>query len=216
MTSVRVKICGITQVSDLYMAVEAGADAIGFIVGVPQSPRNISINDAKTLIQTTPVFVETVVVTVLKNINDLEYICNELKPRSIQIHGLIHQNKEIRNRITDTRIIRAIRAKSDLNMQTVKETANLFNGIIIDSYVPGKHGGTGKTHDWSLSKQVRSSIHPTPLILAGGLNSENVIDAIQAVEPYAVDVSSGVEVIPGVKDRKKVLEFVKIVKKVEL
>ena len=216
MTSVRVKICGITRLSDLHIAVEAGADAIGFIVGVPQSPRNLSINEAKTLIQATPVFVETVVVTVLKNLTDLEYICDELNPKTIQIHGLTHQNKEIRNRIPDTHIIRAIRAKSDLDIQSVKETAKLFNAVIIDSYVPGKHGGTGKIHDWNLSKQVRFVIHPTPLILAGGLNSENVNDAIHAVEPYAVDVSSGVEASPRVKDRKKVNKFVKKAKKVEL
>ena len=98
----------------------------------------------------------------------------------------------------------------------VLEVAKAFEAILMDSPIPGRYGGTGKTHDWELSRRVRDAIHPKPLILAGGLTSENVEEAIRIVKPYAVDVSSGVESHPGLKDRSKVFEFIKRAKEVEI
>lgn len=216
MSRVRVKVCGITSFKDLRMVVEAGADAVGFVVNVAESPRNLSINEAEKLIKSTPILVETVVVTVPKDPRYLEKIYEGLNPDIIQVHGLSHPYKEVRERLPDARLIGAIQAKSDLTVDVAAEAVNAFDAVLLDSYVSGKHGGTGRTHDWTLSRRVREAIYPTPLILAGGLNPENVKEAIHVVKPYAVDVSSGVESRPGVKDRKKVLEFIENVKGVQI
>lgn len=216
MSRVRVKICGITSLKDLLMVVEAGVDAVGFIVNVPQSPRNLPINKVNELMKSIPIFVETVVVTVSEDLRYLEKVYEELNPDVIQVHGLSYPYKDIRERLPDARLIGAIQAKSDLTIDAAVEAANALDAILLDSYISGKYGGTGRTHDWVLSRCVREAIYPTPLILAGGLESGNVKEAIRMVKPYAVDVSSGVELHPGVKDQKKVFEFVKNVKEVEI
>jgi len=216
MSGVRVKICGITSLKDLFIAVEAGADAVGFIVDVPRSPRNLSINEAKKLMKSTPVFIETVAVTVPKDLNHLETIYRKLDPDIVQVHGLGDLSNEIRERLPNARLIGAVHVESDLAIDTALQTADIFDAILLDSYVLGKYGGTGKTHNWELSKHVRDAIYPKPLILAGGLKPKNVKEAIFMVKPYAVDVSSGVESNPGIKDRKKVSEFIKNVREVEV
>ncbi len=106
--------------------------------------------------------------------------------------------------------------KSDRVVDEAVKAANAFDAVLVDSFVSGKFGGTGRVHDWELSKRVKRLIHPKPLILAGGLNPENVQDAVRAVQPYAVDVSTGVESQPGIKDSKKVFEFIKNAKEVEV
>lgn len=211
---VRVKICGITSTKDLLTAVEAGADAVGFVVNVPQSPRNLPLNQAKEIIKSTPIFVETVIVTVTNDINQLLKIQKELNPSSIQIHGL-KEYHEIRRSLPDTHLIGAIQMDSQA-LKNAMEVADIFDAVLLDSYVPGKYGGTGITHDWEYSKLIREAIHPKPLIMAGGLKPENVKKAVQLVKPYAVDVSSGVESQPGVKDPKRVSEFIKNAKEVEI
>lgn len=216
MSPVRVKICGIKSTKDLHTAVEAGADAVGFIVDVPQSPRNLNINEAKKIMKTAPVFVETVIVTVPNNLNHLEKIHEELNPKTIQVHGSNQTYREIRERLPDTRLIGAIRAENHNTIKTATQAVEILDAILLDTHILGKYGGTGKIHDWNLSKQVREAIHPKPLILAGGLNPENVKKAIQRVKPYAVDVSSGVEARPGIKDPEKVFQFIKNVKEVEI
>ena len=94
------------------------------------------------------------------------------------------------------------------------KAARMFDAILFDSFAHGKHGGTGIIHDWNLSQHVKEVIHPKPLILAGGLNPENVAEAVRTAQPYAVDVSSGVERQPGIKDHKRIIEFIKNAKDV--
>lgn len=194
--------------------VEAGVDAVGFIVEVPQSHRNLSMDAAKALIDATPVFVETVAVTVPENLTSLEKICSVLNPNALQIHGLSGLGREIQERFQDRRLIGAIQCKTTLEINTLVDAADAFDAILLDSYDPTKHGGTGKTHDWEFSKRVREAISK-PLILAGGLRPDNVGAAIKMVKPYAVDVSTGVEAYPGIKDRSKVLQFLENVKENE-
>jgi phosphoribosylanthranilate isomerase len=195
------------------MAVEAGADAVGFIVDVPQSPRNLSRNEAKKLMELTPIFIETVAVTVPKDLNHLEKFYEDLSPNIIQIHGFNILFKDLRTRLPDARIIGAVQIKPNLDINSIIQRSEVFNAILLDS---GEQGGTGKTHNWEISKKIRTVIHPKPIILAGGLKSENVKEAIFTVRPYAVDVSSGVELKPGEKDRKKVFEFIKKVKEIDV
>ncbi|MFW6110729.1 MAG: phosphoribosylanthranilate isomerase [Thermoproteota archaeon] len=214
MSQVRVKICGITSQKDLDTAVQAGADAVGFVVGVPQSKRNLSIHKADTLIESTPVFVDSVVVTVPKDPYHLRKICEEVTPTSIQIHGGKNLYKDIGERRVNTRMIGAIKAKDGLSEREIVRFTRLFDAVLIDSHVPGKHGGTGRVHDWGISKRVRDLLYPKPLVLAGGLSPDNVKEAIQTVRPYAVDVSTGVEKRPGIKDPEKVTKFIKKTKEV--
>jgi len=215
MSRVRVKICGITRREDLSAAVDAGADAVGFVVGVPSSPRNLSSDKAGELIDHTPVFVDSVVVTVPGSLSQLERVYRELNPSALQIHGQNLSDVTLRERLPGARLIRAVQAKSDDVIEAAVAASEAFDAVLLDSSASGKYGGTGKTHDWALSKCVNQAIAPKPLILAGGLRPENVRDAILAVRPYAVDVSSGVESHPGIKDPKRVSMFVRNAKEAE-
>jgi phosphoribosylanthranilate isomerase len=215
MSRVRVKICGITSLKDLLMAVETGADAVGFVVDVPQSPRNLSLGKVKELMEATPIFVQTVVVTVPEDFSHLEKICEDLNPDAIQIHGLNSSYTKIQERHPGTQLVGAIQAKPGFDVENVVGMADISDAVLLDSYSPDKYGGTGRTHDWELSRRVRETISPKPLILAGGLKPENVKQAADVVKPYAVDVSSGVESFPGIKDQNKVLQFIRNAQEVE-
>lgn len=214
MNAVRVKICGITRKEDLDAAVAAGADAVGFVVGVASSPRNIALEKAEKLIRQVPPFVKSVLVTVPRGIDDFE-MYEKLNPDAIQIHGEnLHTAASVRLKIPKTLLIGAVNAKLANALDVVSELAKIFDAVLLDSFANGRYGGTGIVHDWELSKRVKQAIHPKPLILAGGLTPENVAEAVRTVEPYAVDVSSGVERQPGIKDHKKISNFVKNAKDV--
>jgi phosphoribosylanthranilate isomerase len=217
MRSARVKICGITRSEDLAEAVDAGADAVGFLVGVSSSPRNLSLETAEKLLRQVPVFVDSVVVTAPHSIEELVEIGDQLKPTAIQIHGKEQlETSGIRGKIGETRLIKTIYVKpSSLNQATIEDSKN-FDAILLDSFNRGQYGGTGKVHDWILSRQIREAVAPTPVILAGGLNPENVKEGILTVQPYAVDVASGVELSPGIKDPKKVRDFVANAKEIKI
>ena len=214
MNAVRVKICGITRKEDLDAAAAAGADAVGFLVGVASSPRNITLEKAEKLIRQVPPFVKSVLVTVPRGIDDFE-IYEKLNPDAIQIHGEnLHTAASVRLKIPNTLLIGAVNAKLANALDVVSRAAKIFNAVLLDSFTNGRYGGTGIVHDWELSKRVKQAIHPKPLILAGGLTPENVAEAVRTVEPYAVDVSSGVERQPGIKDHKKISNFIKNAKDV--
>jgi phosphoribosylanthranilate isomerase len=217
MKTVKVKICGITREEDLRMVCDMGVDAVGFVVNVPSSPRNLPVETAKKLVGLVPVFVKSVLVTVPNSVNEVVMLYEKLKPSVVQIHGdnIMHV-LALREKLRNTMLIRAITVNpKEVFGASIKES-EFFDAILLDSYSRGKHGGTGVTHNWSLSRRFREAIHPKPLILAGGLNPENVKDAIRTVKPYAVDVSTGVESAPGVKDPEKVEAFIKNAKEIML
>ncbi|MCJ7614537.1 phosphoribosylanthranilate isomerase [Candidatus Bathyarchaeota archaeon] len=217
MRSIRVKICGLTREEDLAVAVAAGADAVGFLVGVPSSPRNLTLERTKTLIKQVPVFVDSVVVTAPKSIEWLLEVCERLKPSAIQIHGKEQLNSsEIRETVTITRLIKTVYVTEDALNEKVIEDLKTFDAVLLDSFSKGHYGGTGKVHDWTLSRQIKEAVAPVPVILAGGLKPESVKEAVLAVKPYAVDVASGVEASPGVKDHGKVRAFVENAKEIKL
>jgi phosphoribosylanthranilate isomerase len=215
--SVRVKICGITREEDLAFAVAAGADAVGVLVGVPSSPRNLTLERAKTLLRQVPIFVDSVVVTAPQNIEGLAEICEKLKPKAIQIHGKkSFDASELRERIKNVHLIKTIYVTKDALNEKAIEELKTFDAVLLDSFTKGQYGGTGKVHDWTLSRQIREAVAPLPVILAGGLKPENVKEAILTVQPYAVDVASGVELYPAVKDHKKIRAFVENAKEIKL
>ena len=214
MNRVRVKVCGITRKEDLLAASEAGADAVGFVVGVASSPRNLSLAEAERLIRQVPPFIKSVLVTVPRSIDEFSDY-EKINPDAIQIHGENLQVLDaVRLKLPNTILIGAINTQFTVDLDLALKTTKLFDAILLDSYSKGQYGGTGIIHDWKLSKQIRQLIQPKPLILAGGLNSKNVAKAVEIVEPYGVDVSSGVEQKPGIKSYRKIVEFIKNAKDV--
>ena len=210
MKRVRVKICGITNKEDLKAAVDAGADALGFVVDVPESPRNVPLDHARDLIEATPPFVQSVVVSVFQTIDRLGTLCSCLAPDTVQLAGALPWDSSIDEHVRGTHVIRVIAVNEQLS-HVALPAASRFDAVLTDSYVPGAHGGTGMPHNWAVSRAIRERVAPTPLILAGGLTLGNVRAAIDTVRPFAVDVSSGVEIRPGVKDHIKMRGFIEAV-----
>jgi phosphoribosylanthranilate isomerase len=172
---------------------------------------------AKALLKRVPVFVDSVVVTAPESIDGLAEICETLKPSAIQMHGKKSFGaSEVRAKIKDTRLIKTVYVTKDSLNETAVDELKLFDAVLLDSFIKGQYGGTGRVHDWNLSKQIKEAVAPLPLILAGGLKPENVKEAVQTVQPFAVDVASGVELRPGIKDHEKVQAFVETAKEIKL
>jgi len=208
MKRVRVKICGIKSVEDLEAAVDAGADAVGFVVDVPESPRSVSVACAHDLIEATPVFVQSVIVSVFRTPHHLGTLCARLAPDAVQLAGALPQYDSIEKYVRGMQVICAIPIDDQEISTAAISAASCFDAVLTDSCVRGSHGGTGRLHNWAISKAITERVAPTPLILAGGLTPINVKAAIATVRPYAVDVSSGVEIRPGVKDHAKIRSFI--------
>ncbi|MEM2254637.1 MAG: phosphoribosylanthranilate isomerase, partial [Candidatus Bathyarchaeia archaeon] len=200
---------GITREEDLKAACHLGADMVGFVVGVPYSPRNLSLERAEQLIRLVPAHVKSVLVTVPQSLSQLAEIYTRLKPDIVQIHGNnLGDYDLLRRTFPEAFLVRALAVDSNV-IAKVLEALSFFDAFHADTYHAWRHGGTGIVHDWSLSRRLRDTIYPKPLILAGGLNPWNVKEAIKAVKPYAVDVSTGVESEPGVKDHMLMEAFIK-------
>ena len=201
---IKVKICGTTSLKDAFLAVESGADAIGFIF-YKMSPRNISQKEAKEIILQLPPFIETVGVFVNETSDKINRIAEQCKLNSIQLHG--EESPALCRRVK-RKVIKAFRVK---NSDSLKSIASYkVSGFLLDSYNGGSKGGTGQVFDWNLALRVKKQ---GPVILAGGLNPYNVYTAIHRVRPYGVDVCSGVEKSPGIKDHEKIREFIKSVRR---
>ena len=203
---VKVKICGITREADLKAAEALGADALGFVVDAPSSQRNLQLSAAKSLIGKASKRVNTVAVTVFKDAKRLKQIFTETKADYLQLHGNLH--KVTLDPSLRKRIIGVVDARAKDAVERAVVYSGIFTSVLADTAGDGGVGGTGVTHNWDLSKRIRDAIYPVPLILAGGLSAENVGEAIRRVRPYGVDVSSGVERRPRIKDHKKMVEFV--------
>jgi phosphoribosylanthranilate isomerase len=207
----KIKICGIKNERDLGMAVNAGADAVGFITDVPvDSPRKISLSIASQLIAHVPIFVISVLVIMPKNANEAINMINAARPTAIQIHNALPLSELRKIKETGVKIIKTIPVSQRADTKTLIDQISKFSGIadaiLLDTAIDGKTGGTGVSHNWELSGNVVLSAG-IPVILAGGLNPSNVSKAIQSVRPYAVDTASGVET-NGKKDEKKVIDFI--------
>jgi len=207
----KVKICGIKTERDLMMAVDAGADAVGFITEVPvDSPRKISLSVASQLIAHVPVFVTSVLVIMPKNADEAVNMIYAARPTAVQIHNALPLAELIKIRETGVRLIKTIpvseHADTEMLIDLIKDLSGIADAVLLDTAIGGKTGGTGVSHNWELSGKVVLSAG-MPVILAGGLTPSNVIEAVQCVRPYAVDTASGVET-DGKKDEKKVINFI--------
>ncbi len=194
-----VKICGITNPEDAFAACDCGAEALGFVFFEP-SPRYLKPTEAKKIIQRLPANIAKVGVFVNPEISLIQEIGKFCGLDFIQLSG--DETPDFCNRIPDSILFKAVPpAMGEAQGRIASYKARAF---LIDSRGPGKFGGTGKLSNWELAKAIGRK---HPVILAGGLNPENVGAAIAAVSPEAVDVSSGIERSPGKKDLQKVRRF---------
>jgi len=196
----RVKICGITNLEDALVAVEAGADALGFVF-VPGTPRFLSIVAAADWIRTLPPLVSRVGLFVDAVPGTVRDTLRLAGLETVQFHG--DESPEYCRSFRDEfRVLKAFRVRGPETLERLADYADAVDAFLLDAWVPGAHGGTGARFDWDLAVAVRNGVRP--LIFAGGLNPDNVADAVQRVRPFAIDVSSGVERSPGRKDPVKV------------
>jgi phosphoribosylanthranilate isomerase len=200
----RVKICGITRIEDAIAAAQAGADAIGFVFDA-KSPRHVHPDQALKIARALPPFITIVGLFVNAAPDTIEGVLSHVPLDLIQFHG---NEKPEQCRRYHRPYIKAIHMKPDVDLREMARLYGDATGLLLDTYVADVAGGSGQAFDWN-------RIPPDPgkaLILAGGLTPENVGEAVRQVRPFAVDVSSGVELSKGVKDAGKIIAFIDAVR----
>lgn len=199
--AVRVKICGLTRPEDIACAVEAGADALGFVFET-SSPRYVGIR-WPDLLRCIPPYIYRVAV---------------FGPAPAEIPEGVHAVQALWGdspaRVNGVDLIRTVRLGNGANIRQAREQASAISAILLDSFAPGQFGGTGLTVDWNLAQEFVEEC-PLKVVLAGGLTPENVAEAIQSVRPFGVDVSSGVETSPGIKSQEQIRRFIHNAKRSE-
>ena len=199
----RVKICGMTNLDDALHASACGADALGFVF-YPGSPRCVDPGQAQRIIAELPPMITTVGLFVNESPARIRQTVELCGLNAVQLHGDEDPDQCC---YPPYRVIKALRLRPGMSYSAL--SAYQVSALLLDAYVPDKPGGTGQCCDWSLAIKIASRHR---IILAGGLNQENVADAVRQVQPYAVDVSSGVEIKPGQKDPEKVASFIRMAK----
>ncbi len=199
----KIKICGITNLNDAMLALDLGADALGFIF-YRDSKRYISAEDASRIISKLPPFAKTVGVFVNQGVEELKSMKTRIGFDIFQLHG--EEGPDYCRRLGNS-VIKAMRVKDRI----IHEEVDSFpvQALLFDAYSTAEFGGTGRSFDWGLLKGITLS---KAVIVSGGLTPENVAEAIDIVNPYAVDVSSGVEDYPGKKNAVKLKAFIKAVR----
>ncbi len=207
MSRTRIKICGITRPEDAAVAVNAGADAIG-LVFYPDSPRVVSLEQARAVVAAVPAMVTTVGLFVDADAAWVREISGELSLGLLQFHGA-----ESPGYCEGFQVpwMKALRMAPGVNVAAEIDRYSAGAAVLLDAYKPGVPGGTGERFDWD-----RVPAFPElPVVVAGGLNADNVADAITATGAYAVDVSGGVEEAPGIKSAERVAAFVAAVRQAD-
>jgi phosphoribosylanthranilate isomerase len=197
---VRVKICGITNPEDAWLAADLGAQALGFIF-YPKSPRSIKPEAARDIIKILPPLVLSVGVFVDEEAGVVREVAATVGLDWVQVHG---QESPQYCRALKRRVIKGFRVQDESSLDILPNYRDAVQAFLLDTYRPGTPGGTGETFDWGLARKARDY---GPVILAGGLTAANVGQAITVAQPAAVDVASGVEAAPGVKDPEKLRAF---------
>ena len=203
----RIKICGITNIDDALMSIDAGADALGFNF-VPDTPRYLKDTKAAAkIIEQLPPFITTVGLFVNADPELIQATADECHLDMLQLHG--DESPQFCQGF-NRRVIKAVRVKDESSCSHLSDYR--VSGYLLDTYVKGEMGGTGVAFDWHLAVKAKQY---GQIILAGGLNPDNVASAVKQVRPYGVDVSSRVEASPGRKDPVKVGAFIRNVKEVD-
>ncbi len=195
----RIKICGITRQEDADAAVAAGADALGFVFYDP-SPRNVNVDQAAEIIRNLPAFVTSTALFVNADVAFVRRVIDSTGLDLLQFHG----DEDVAYcEQFDRPYMKAIRMKPDVDIQAECERYTSATAILLDAYRPGVPGGTGESFDWD---RIPSGLKK-PIVLAGGLEPDNIRRAVETVRPFAVDVSGGVEASKGIKDKAKLEKF---------
>jgi len=200
----RLKICGITRLEDALLAASLGVHALGFIF-YPKSPRYITPQQAQEIIEKLSPFVQTVGVFVNEKTRKIKDIAKFCGLNLIQLHG---DESPAFCESLGLPCIKAFRIKDESSLNLLVGYKNKVKGFLLDTYKKGQAGGTGETFNWELALQAKK--YGIPIILAGGLNPANIEVAIKTVQPYALDVNSGIESAPGIKDRNLMEKLFKI------
>ena len=203
----RIKICGLTREQDIHAAAASGADALG-LVFYAKSPRHVTVQQAAELAKVVPPFVTLVGLFVNPTVTEIVDVLSNVPLDVLQFHG---EEEPLFCMQFGRPWLKAVRVKEGLDLVECTARYNGAQGLLLDAFVEGAHGGTGASFDWGLIPQEL----PLPVILSGGLHAGNVAAAIDQVRPYAVDVSSGVEAGKGIKDAAKIAAFVNEVKRAD-
>jgi len=197
---IKVKICGITNLHDAEAAIDFGADALGFVF-YKKSPRSVSPREAASIISKLPPFISKVGVFVDESPEEIREIAKETGIGIIQLHG----DEPPEACRLPWPAIKGIRVKSLESLDPLAGYQELVSAFLLDAYAPDMPGGTGRVFNWEIAVEAKRFGR---VILAGGLNPENISEAVRRVRPYAVDVSSGVELEKGKKDHRKMKLFI--------
>lgn len=198
--TMRIKICGFTNAQNAREASLLGIDAIG-LVFYDKSPRFVEVEKALEIVNALPPFVNRVGLFVNANSSFIDEVLCEVPLDTLQFHGDESPTECSQYGIP---FIKALRVTTEMDINKMASDYHQASGLLLDAFHKGEYGGTGKKFDWGLAK-IEADL---PIILAGGLNPETVNDAIKQVNPYAVDVSSGVESTKGIKDINKIKHFI--------
>lgn len=196
----KVKICGITNIYDALYTAKAGADSLGFIFA--DSPRKVEPNTVKDIVKKLPVFITPVGVFVKHDTHEINDVARETGIRTIQLHGYYNVFDCIKLWNFGYKVIKVFRIGNDFDVTSVKNFIECTDAFLLDTHVEGQEGGTGRVFNWDIANKIKEYGHP--VILSGGLNPDNAAEAIAKVAPYAIDLSSGVELSPGKKDHNKI------------
>ncbi|MEM1154958.1 MAG: phosphoribosylanthranilate isomerase [Pseudomonadota bacterium] len=203
----RIKICGLTRVEDALAAIAAGADALGLVFYAP-SPRSVDAAQAAEIVAALPPLVTTVGLFVNASESEIRQTLDTVRIDLIQFHG--DESPAFCDQFS-CRWIKAVRVRQASDIASACEQYQGARGVLLDSWDKRARGGTGTTFDWNLAQGQWSK----PVLLAGGLDPDNVAEAVERVQPWAVDVSSGVEQSPGRKDSVKITNFVNAVRRAD-
>lgn len=205
-TRTRIKMCGTTSLDDAHKAVSLGIDALGFIF-VNTSKRFIEVERAREITKSLPPFVNKVGVFVNEGVTEIEEIVDYLGLDAVQLHGDEQPDicEKIARAVPSCTVMKAFRVGGHSREEDFLPYNSIVSGFVLDTYVKDIEGGTGVSFDWSILSRLNLQM---PYILAGGLHPENIGKALKLTLPYGVDVNSGVEISPGVKDHQKLQRFV--------
>lgn len=204
----RIKICGLTREVDVKSVCQQGADALG-LVFYPPSPRHVTVAQAAKLVRVVSPFVSIVGLFVNPSAAQVQAVLTEVSLDILQFHG--DETPEFCRQFGKP-YLKAVRVKTGVDLLQYATQFSDAQGLLLDAFIEGTPGGTGEAFDWALIPPQL----PLPIILSGGLQANNVTQAIRQVKPYAVDVSSGVEFAKGIKDIFKIIQFIQEVRQIDL
>jgi phosphoribosylanthranilate isomerase len=207
----RIKICGICSARDANISVDSGADALGFLCGVPSSVRShITPRKAQEIIASLPPFISTVLVTTIGEPKVVDGLLRRVPVTHLQLHGPIERQAVLwlKRKHPSLKVIKTIHVTDRTSIDEARRWQRITDALLMDTKSAGSLGGTGKTHDWRISRAIVRAVS-IPVILAGGLSPENVRRAILEVKPYGVDVNSGVSSGGRRKNRARLELFIR-------